>query len=130
MGGGLRYVFVPDDAVRRAALTYPDAALALLARRWNPRARTWPRRSWASPGTRPDTAIVAGADGAVALALGREHLFTVRQACPELLAGVLAERRTVESGLAGEAAAAVGVVARGHARRLRPPRPQGGSDST
>lgn len=35
-GEGLGYVFVPDAAVRQAALTYPDAAMALLAARWRP----------------------------------------------------------------------------------------------
>lgn len=35
-GEGLRYVFVPDEAVRQAALTYPDAAMALLKARWQP----------------------------------------------------------------------------------------------
>ena len=41
-------------------------------------------------GLRPDAAVLAGPEGATALALGREHLFTVIGACPELLAGVLA----------------------------------------
>lgn len=41
-------------------------------------------------GTRPTTDVVAGPDGATTLSLAREHLFTVLQACPELLAGVLA----------------------------------------
>lgn len=41
-------------------------------------------------GTRPAAGVVAGPAGATALTLGREHLFTVLQACPELLAGVLA----------------------------------------
>ena len=41
-------------------------------------------------GTRPTADVAAGPAGAIALTLDREHLFTVLQACPELLAGVLA----------------------------------------
>ncbi len=36
IGEALTYVFVPDEAIRQAALTWPDAAMALLAARWRP----------------------------------------------------------------------------------------------
>lgn len=42
-------------------------------------------------GLRAETDFTAGPTGATVLALSREHLFTVLTACPEVLAGVLAQ---------------------------------------